>query len=185
MKYQQHERAAKGSLFFVEAPLTGSGCMHLQWAFDHGFDVWMITANPAKYADVACGSIVATLQELGRVYLAQCPEGRELPADLIALTQAIGAKAGVVCVSDRNLVFAASLAQALGASFISVAGIECLRDKRAARALFDQLQLPTARWCAPSTEADVVDFAKSVPSGVVIKNCRGTGSLDVRFSIGA
>jgi biotin carboxylase len=59
-----------------------------------------------------------------------------------------------------------------------------MRDKRAARTLFDELNLPTAKWCAPLSVEDVRNFSSNIEGGVVIKNCRGTGSLDVRLCTG-
>jgi biotin carboxylase len=172
-----------GSIFFVEAALTGSGLLHVQWAIDHGLDVWLITTDPGKFKHVLCGEVMAVLQDRKRIIVSETTEGTVI-SDLVK-TQMEHAKKqrAVVCVSDRNLVFAAALAANIGAKFASVEAIECLRDKRRARALFDEIELPTARWRPAVSVADVVSFVGEICAPIVIKNCRGTGSLDVKLGL--
>jgi glutathione synthase/RimK-type ligase-like ATP-grasp enzyme len=172
-----------GSVFFVEAALTGSGLMHVQWAIDNGIDVWFLTTNPKKYERVLYGEALSELQRRERVIVCETTEGTTVSESLKRACEHVKGRTGVVCVSDRNLVFAGAFAAEIGATYTSVDAIECLRDKRRARALFDELGLPTARWCAPESVDDVAAFADAVNAPIVIKNCRGTGSLDVKLSL--
>ena len=170
-----------GRVYFIEAAQTGSGLLHIQWAMDNGFDAWLLTTEPKKYARVPGSEALLELARRERVIVCETTEGTVVPEALTrSCAQHTGA-AGVVCVSDRHLVFAAAFAAEIGAASTSVAAIECLRDKRQARALFDALELPTARWCAPACVDDVASFASAVNAPIVIKNCRGTGSLDVKL----
>ncbi|MEV6523011.1 ATP-grasp domain-containing protein [Longispora sp. NPDC051575] len=165
-------------LIFVEAGIAGTGLSCLRWAEDAGLDPALVTSDPSVYRDVPDGSLLELLVSRDRVFNAKDTDGDELDPGLLDWARSGDSTIGVVCVGDRNLPFAATLAEALGAPFPSVEAVATFRDKRAARHVYTELGIRSPRW-APAADAEeaVALFERVGP--VVLKNVKGAGSLDV------
>lgn len=106
-------------------------------------------------------------------------EGVTLPGELVTALRDDDGPPAVVCATDRHLLFAAVLAEAVGAPFAPVETARTLRDKRCARELYEELGIASPRWTEPRTAEELAAFVTASGAPVVLKNCRGTGSLDV------
>ncbi|AEV87122.1 carbamoyl-phosphate synthase large chain [Actinoplanes sp. SE50] len=168
-------------LLFVESAPTGAGMSHVRWAVDHGFDAAYVSANPEWAPERLGGEVMETLESRGRVFKVPSSEVTEVPAWLVSSIEQAAGPSGVVCGLDRSLPFAAALAEAVGAPYPSVPAMQTFRDKRAARRLYDKLGITSARWAAPADADEFVAFTEEIGGPVVLKNCRGTGSMDVRL----
>ncbi|MFE2140779.1 ATP-grasp domain-containing protein [Streptomyces sp. NPDC059456] len=167
-------------IFFIEAPLSGSGLSALTWALDHGVAAALVTTDPAKYRKVPGSEAIERLAEAGALHVVSTTEGEHVPEELITAASAADEElVGVVCLLDRHLLFAAALAERIGAPFASIDTVRTIRDKRLARTMYERLGIASPRWTAPRDEAEFVAFMAEVGGPVVLKNCRGTGSLDV------
>lgn len=166
-------------IIFVESPLTGSGLTALSWAVEHGLDAALATTDPAKYDGLAGADVLAELTRRERLFVVAATEGETLPGELVTALRAADGPPAVVCMTDRHLLFAAALAEAVGAPFPPVEAVRTLRDKRRARELYKVLGIASPRWTEPRTEDELAAFMTDVGAPVVLKNCRGTGSLDV------
>ncbi|MFF5537762.1 ATP-grasp domain-containing protein [Streptomyces cinerochromogenes] len=168
-------------IFFVEAPLTGSGLSALAWAVAQGIDAALVTTDPAKYRGAVGAEVLPGLAGRGRLYVVETTEGEAVPAGLLdAAREHTGSgRPGVVCATDRHLLFAAALAEAIGAPFAPVEAVRTFRDKRRARELYEKLGIPSPRWAEARTADELRAFAEDTGRPVVLKNARGTGSLDV------
>ncbi|BCM70482.1 MULTISPECIES: ATP-grasp domain-containing protein [Streptomyces] len=168
-------------IFFVEAPLTGSGLSTLAWAVAQGIDAALVTTDPAKYRGAAGADVLPGLAARGRLHVVPATEGEAVPAELLAAARERPApgRPGVICATDRHLLFAAALAEAIGAPFAPVEAVRTFRDKRRARELYDTLGIASPRWAEVRTADELRAFAEEAGRPVVLKNCRGTGSLDV------
>jgi biotin carboxylase len=113
------------------------------------------------------------------VFQAANTDGELLDPGLVEWVQASGTPTGVVCIGDRNLPFAARLAEALGAPFPSVEAIKVFRDKRTARRLYTELGIRSPRWTTVASAEDALRLWESTGKPVVLKNVKGAGSLDV------
>ncbi|WP_412539375.1 ATP-grasp domain-containing protein [Longispora sp. K20-0274] len=165
-------------LLFVEAGIAGTGLSCLRWADDAGLDPALIAVDPTVYRDVPDGALLGDLAGRDRVFTAKDTDGDELDPGLLDWARSGGGPVGVVCVGDRNLPFAARLAEALGAPFPSVDAVATFRDKRAARRVYTELGIRSPRWTpAARAEEAVALWAEVGP--VVLKNVKGAGSLDV------
>lgn len=166
-------------ILFVESPLTGSGLTALGWAVDHGLDAALVTTNPAKYDGMPGADVLAELARRERLFVVATTEGETLPGELVTALRDDDGPPAVVCATDRHLLFAAVLAEAVGAPFAPVETVRTLRDKRCARELYEELGIASPRWTEPRTAEELAAFVTASGAPVVLKNCRGTGSLDV------
>ncbi|MBT2504246.1 acetyl-CoA carboxylase biotin carboxylase subunit family protein [Curtobacterium sp. ISL-83] len=168
-------------LFFVEAATSGSGLRMLRALTERGEPTAFITSNRAKYAAANDARVLDHLEAFGRLVEVASTEDYHLPE---AVTSMPGPH-GVVASGDRYLAYASCLAEDLGAPFPTSGAVEVLRDKRRARALYDDLGVGRVRWARAESEEQVRAFATHTAATGVIKNVHGTGSQDVRVYSGA
>ncbi|GGB94989.1 ATP-grasp domain-containing protein [Cellulomonas carbonis] len=166
-------------LFFVEAATTGSGLLLARHAERQGHDVVLVTADPDKYAHAPGNEVLPILRDCGRLRIEVDLDRYRSPGWL----REVGAGPhGVVCATDRHLPYSAGLAAELGAPFLSEGAVAVLRDKREARAWYERLGLPAVRWGSLDSREAAEMFAAEVGGPVVLKNVRGTGSMQVRLA---
>jgi biotin carboxylase len=169
-------------LLFVESTPTGVGMSYVQWAVQNGVDAAYVTDRPIAAARVRLGGeVIDGLERRGRVYPVASTVRGEVPDALVEEVLAQGGPTGVVCSLDRSLEFAAVLAERVGAPYPSPDAVRTIRDKRAARRFYAELGVPTVEWTAPATADELVAFVRKLGKPVVVKNSRGTGSVDVRL----
>lgn len=171
------------TLVFVEASQTGSGLAHMRWAISRGWHILFVSDDPGKYGELPGAETLRLLADAGQLRVVAQTGTPEPPESLVREIGAIAGPKGVIAVTDRHLEFAAALAASAGSSFLSPSAVSCLRDKRRARSLFGELGLPAVRWLDAATPAAVEAFAAEVGAPVVLKNSRGTGSLDVELCL--
>lgn len=170
------------SLIFIEASLTGSGLTNIVWALDHGISCWLVTTDYKKFGKVEGHWVINQLMAANQILIEPHPEGSLISDAFKKILRSIPGNPGVICVSDRNLLFASKVAEYLGAPFIKPDAMLILRDKVRTRKLFDELKLPNAKWLFPKSVNEVANFSLSVSGPLVLKNTRGTGSLDVKLA---
>ncbi|OJF14451.1 ATP-grasp domain-containing protein [Couchioplanes caeruleus] len=166
-------------LVFVEAGIAGTGLSALAWAVDHGLDAGLVSAAPEQYAQVPNGGLLPVLSARGRVFRSADTDAATPDAGLADWVRASGTRHGVVCIGDRHLPYAAALAEQLGVPFHPVHAIAALRDKRVAREHYAALDIRSPRWSAADDVRDALALHDAVDGPIVLKNVKGSGSLDV------
>ncbi|MEV6599812.1 ATP-grasp domain-containing protein [Actinoplanes sp. NPDC051346] len=166
-------------LVFIEAGIAGTGLSALAWAVDNGLDVGLVSTAPEQYADVPAGDLLPGLSERGRVFRSADTDTQALDAGLVDWVRASGTPHGVVCIGDRHLPYAAALAEELGVPFHPAHAIAVLRDKRVAREHYEALDIRSPRWSPADDVNDALALLDAVDGPIVLKNVKGSGSLDV------
>ncbi|GAB1640077.1 ATP-grasp domain-containing protein [Krasilnikovia sp. MM14-A1259] len=165
-------------LVFVEAGIAGTGLSALAWADHQGIDVGLISVDPERYANGPDADLLGRLAARERVFRSADTDAENPDTGLSDWVRASGTPHGVVCIGDRHLPFAAALAAELGTPFHPVAAVATLRDKRAARQVYAELGIRSPRWTPVAVADDALRlFAQAGP--VVLKNVKGSGSMDV------
>ncbi|MER7172984.1 ATP-grasp domain-containing protein [Streptomyces mesophilus] len=169
-------------LLFVESTPTGVGMSLVRWAVDHAIDAAYVTDRSVPAAKtLLAGEVLDELERRGRVFELASTKTAVVPDGLVAEILTAGGPMGVICSLDQSLEFAAVLAQRVGAPHPSPQAVRTIRDKRAARRFYTRAGIPNLRWNAPGSAGELVSFVESLDGPAVVKNCRGTGSLDVRL----
>ncbi|MFI5497194.1 ATP-grasp domain-containing protein [Actinoplanes sp. NPDC051859] len=166
-------------LVFVEAGIAGTGLSALAWAVEHGIDVGLVSTDPDRYAAAPAGDLLPTLADRGRIFRSADTDTEALDAGLADWVRASDTPHGVVSIGDRNLPFAAALANELGVPFHPAEAIAVLRDKRLAREHYAALDIRSPRWAAVHDVSDALALFATVGGPIVLKNVKGSGSLDV------
>lgn len=167
-------------LYFVEAATTGAGLSVMAELHASGREVALVTGDPARYESGRGAEILPELRTLGRLHVEDTTA-----SELVRRRKGQKGPVGVISATDKYLPYAARLADAVGAPFLSVDAAELLRDKRRARQLFDQLEIGHVRWSDAPSASSVRDFSESIRAPIIIKNVVGSGSMDIAFAIGA
>jgi len=175
----QRRRWEKTLLYFIEAATTGSGLLLAERAHLLGYDLCLVTTDIQKYDETPGRSVLDVLVERNRVRIENDLDSYRRPD---WLDPSDHGSHGVFSGTDRHLAYASGLAEDLGAPYIRPGAVEVLRDKRRARELYRRIGLAQPAWAdLPSRDA-AAQFADSAGAPIVIKNVRGTGSLQVQLA---
>lgn len=163
-------------LVFVEAGVASTGLSCLKWARDAGMQVGLVTTDPQLYRYVPAAEMLPELTRRGRVFITADTAGDQLPPGLVEWAISDGTPLGIVCTDDRQLLFAAQLADALQAPFPSPQAVATFRNKRASRQLCNRLDIRTPRWTPVASVGDAVGLWTQTGSPLLLRNVSSMGS---------
>jgi argininosuccinate lyase len=159
-------------LLLIESNTTGTGRLFAQRASALGIEPVLLTMDPLRYRFVALDDVVSVKTDT---------QSREAVLDTARALLRDSEVAGVTSSSEYYIETAAWCAGALGLSGPSPSAVGACRDKRVQREILRAAGLGNPLFALART-ADAVSGA-GIPYPVVVKPCRGSGSLGVRLCV--
>ncbi|RVB72542.1 ATP-grasp domain-containing protein [Mesorhizobium sp. M6A.T.Cr.TU.014.01.1.1] len=159
----------RGSFLFVESNTTGTGELLMKRARALGFEPYLVTRDPARYAFLK--DTVAHVIEA---------ETRS-PDELVGVATKLGRMAGIYSSSEYFVEAASSAATAIGLPTANPEAIATCRNKwkQAAELRRQSIAIPETRLATSVSDVENILAQATLP--VVVKPVSGSGSSGVRL----
>ncbi len=165
----------KKHILIIEATTSGAGLEIIKSALNNGIQVTFITSNLAKYMGDKNKYI---FDEINIKEIIDTTEEKYLDEAIHHINEQSTIN-GVISLSDSNVEVVSKICKKNGWIFMNPSAVEIARNKDLTRKYLEKINILMPKFAVIQTKEDLMSFSGESDYPFILKNTKGTGSIDV------